>query len=316
MARSFNFKKFDDYFREDCEKKLLNSEFYPKWMVNRQFPVRDTLGGETSYHVQHGGNILLVKESLIPGSTWGSADSNFEGYSAPIDLDYFQSRLDSRLQFFAHLDDHKLFRYDVNKFLNAAKGLQKSTTKGLLLLGPCKGGYKCYSNGIIGFLPRSQVGYVISSIIQNLKKRVNSGLSTTMLIHSMFKYSLCWLPVSNIRMVTSIRPNAHGPGKGEEGVQFNAIFMVSKPPETEPSDNFKVGSSRFDANDLSQPPSARNYFDINPKNPEIPKLRRSLPLPESRSNQLSSRSSGSSGNQGLGKFSWKRFITTTARCVK
>lgn len=63
-------------------------------------------------------------------------------------------------------------------FIDSLYNLLEQTTKDisntLLILNPVKGGFTCYSSGVVGFLPRKQGNLLFSSVLSSIDKNTNN----------------------------------------------------------------------------------------------------------------------------------------------
>jgi len=61
----------------------------------------------------------------------------------------------------------------VNSFTNLLEVITNDSSNSIIFLNPIKGGFTCYSSGVVGFLPRKQADFLISIASNSFKNNSN-----------------------------------------------------------------------------------------------------------------------------------------------
>lgn len=67
---------------------------------------------------------------------------------------------------------------------------EAESTRLMLLLNPVKGGFRVYSHGIVGFLPKSQSVSIVKNLLKNTSKNKNAFISNILFLSKNYKQNL------------------------------------------------------------------------------------------------------------------------------
>ena len=85
------------------------------------------------------------------------------GSSLNLKLFSYKNKFNSSIQFKSFNFNNKIDSFSSTKSMyNLLEVVSNESPNSLLFLNPVKGGFNCYSSGVIGFLPRKQGDYLIS----------------------------------------------------------------------------------------------------------------------------------------------------------
>lgn len=131
-------------------KKILNKDIYGKYFV------RSNLNDLKNIHVLDNNNALFN----VPSTTYKSLYQNSsisEGSSLNVKNFLYKNNKNNVLRFKSYLSSFIVEKNLLNSFFYSLKSLKNSEqiSNSLIVLRPVKGGFSCYSSGIVGFLPRS-----------------------------------------------------------------------------------------------------------------------------------------------------------------
>lgn len=150
--------------KESSEKKILNKSLYNKFLTrshlleNSNFSVLDN--NSNFYNVSTGD--LNKLNFYLNNKTLGS--------SLNVNMSTYQNKFNKSLQFRSFNLSNKLKKFSIIKsFYNLLEIVTNESANSLIFLNPVKGGFNCYSSGVVGFLPRKQGDFLILSTLNSLK---------------------------------------------------------------------------------------------------------------------------------------------------
>lgn len=135
------------------EKKILSQNIYGKLLIRSSL-----LNNENLMVLDNHTRFLNLSISEIQRLI-GSVNVGASGFSCALVPFIFKTKLNSSLRFKSFMVYSNVVSLGlVNTVYNSLVSLSCEDTfnlKSLLILNPVKGGFVCYSSGVVGFLPRS-----------------------------------------------------------------------------------------------------------------------------------------------------------------
>ena len=175
-------------------KKLLNKKIYGKVLMRNQDFLQTT-----SCQLDNDYFTLSLTKSLSDKRITLSGGSLF--YKEFL----YSNRSNNYLKFNSLLTINQSkfsFSDSFSRFLDVLKN--KKIKSNLFILNPIKGGFECYSSGVVGFLPRRQGNLVFFKIFYFFKRKLNTQTSLLSFLnlflnknHKIKKFSIlkamfCW----------------------------------------------------------------------------------------------------------------------------
>ena len=156
--------------KNSFDKKLLNKKIYGKILVRSSFLSPSSCLLDDNFSTYNFPRLSLTnKKTFLNGRSFFY--KNF----------IYSNKFNNYLRFQGLLSTNKTnfsFSNSFSKFLDILKNTNLKPS--LFVLSPIKGGFECYSSGVIGFLPRSQFNLLLFKISYFFKKyKPNSGVSLT-----------------------------------------------------------------------------------------------------------------------------------------
>jgi hypothetical protein len=213
-------------------KKLLNTNYYNKFLI------RSSLLNNNNFNIIDNDSNFFNSSTLKLKNFIFSTHTNIEGCSINGKNIMYTNKFNNALKFksFAKNVKVKNFSY-VNSFYNLLKLKKTKQNNFLFLLKPVKGGFTCYSSGIVGFLPRSHAilsFLLIFNSLNNKKTKIkileslNFILDKKNFINNFFRMRL---PYSWGKAVLNSRFNKNSFGPGSQNKfsnRLNFVFLTKK----------------------------------------------------------------------------------------
>ena len=139
------------------DKKALSKNVYNKFIT------RSNLLGNSNFSVLDNNNNFynISTEDLDKLNFYLKKKSI--GSSVNLNLAVYKNKFNNSLQFKSFSFNNKLKTFSIVKsFYNLLEVVTNESSNSLIFLNPVKGGFNCYSSGVVGFLPRKQGDYLIS----------------------------------------------------------------------------------------------------------------------------------------------------------
>jgi ribosomal protein S1 len=147
ILKSF-FNRNIDFFTKIQEKKILNYNVYGKSFLRSSLDTINTIDSHFSFTT-----ISKIQLKKI------NSNNHYIGSSINSEYCEYKNKLNHLLKFKSLSLNLIETNYSlISSFYNSLEFLNQNNIKSncsLLVLKPKKGGYHCYSSGVIGFLPRS-----------------------------------------------------------------------------------------------------------------------------------------------------------------
>ena len=150
------------------DKKALSKNVYNKFIT------RSHLLGNSNFSVLDNNNNFynISTEDLDKLNFYLKKKSI--GSSVNLNLAVYKNKFNNSLQFKSFSFNNKLKTFSIVKsFYNLLEVVTNESSNSLIFLNPVKGGFNCYSSGVVGFLPRKQGDYLISLTLNSLKDEEN-----------------------------------------------------------------------------------------------------------------------------------------------
>ena len=148
--------KFDKQKTDD--KTILSNHVYNKFitrshlMGNKNFRVLDN-----NSHFYNISTSDLKKISVY-------SKRKETGISLNANLTEYNNKFNNSLRFKSFDFNNKLKSFSIlNSFTDLLEVVTNESSSSLIFLNPIKGGFTCYSSGVVGFLPRKQADFLISA---------------------------------------------------------------------------------------------------------------------------------------------------------
>ena len=146
------------------EKTILSNYVYNKFitrsylMGNKKFAVLDN-----SSHFYNISATDLKKVSVY-------SKTEEVGVSLSANLTQYSNKYNNSLRFKSFNFNNKINSFSaLNSFTNLLEVITNDSSNSLIFLNPIKGGFTCYSSGVVGFLPRKQADFLVSIASNSLK---------------------------------------------------------------------------------------------------------------------------------------------------
>jgi len=92
------------------------------------------------------------------------------GVSLSANLTQYSNKYNNSLRFKSFNFNNKINSFSaLNSFTNLLEVITNDSSNSLIFLNPIKGGFTCYSSGVVGFLPRKQADFLVSIASNSLK---------------------------------------------------------------------------------------------------------------------------------------------------
>lgn len=147
-----------------AEKQVLSKYVYNKFIT------RSDLLGNSSFNIlDNSSNFYNISSEDLQKLNSHTKKDN-AGSSLNLDVSSYKNKFNSSIQFKSFNFNNKVKSFSsINSFQNLLEIVTNESSNSLIFLNPVKGGFNCYSSGVIGFLPRKQGDYLISLALTSLK---------------------------------------------------------------------------------------------------------------------------------------------------
>jgi hypothetical protein len=152
------------------EKKQMNKEFYGKFLIRNSLSENFNL-----YVLDNNTSFFHISVAKISKFTPAPQD-NLLGRSLIGGEFEYKNKLNRNLTLKSFLINSKSPKKlpVLNSLFNLLKITKKNYRGSLILLSPRKGGFNCYSEGVLGFMPRSHATFLFSKTL-NLFEKAQEG---------------------------------------------------------------------------------------------------------------------------------------------
>jgi hypothetical protein len=157
------------------EKKILSQNIYGKLLIRSSL-----LDNENLVVLDNHSRFLNLSLSEIQRLI-GPTNTNVSGFSCALAPFIFKTKLNSSLRFKSFMVYSNVISLGLvdtaYKSLFSLSCEDTSNLKSLLVLNPVKGGFVCYSSGVVGFLPRSHgMRLLAQTLFARLKDTTTSNI--------------------------------------------------------------------------------------------------------------------------------------------
>jgi len=163
-------KKIYSINKNDSLEKLNEKKVLSKHLYNK-FVARSYLLGNSNFSVlDNNSNFYNISTTDLEKLNFYFKDKP-TGSSLNLNLFSYKNKFNSSIQFKSFNFNNKIDSFSSTKaFNNLLEVVSNESSNSLLFLNPVKGGFNCYSSGVVGFLPRKQGDHLISLALTSLKK--------------------------------------------------------------------------------------------------------------------------------------------------
>lgn len=166
------------------EKKFLANTFYSKYLIYNK-------GREVNY-VE---NTFFIKSVKYFSKSYLKKKC-LNGYSLNINMYLFKNKKNAACSFFGPVEEKRSFT-SIKRF---CKILETGQQMLVLVYSVIKGGFRVYSfNGIVGFLPKTQIRSLYRSVNFIVRLQLLSQCFSTFNFH--FLWSICFISIIKVRSV-------------------------------------------------------------------------------------------------------------------
>jgi len=220
------------------DKKILNKKLYGKVLL-RYSNILQT----TSCQLDDSFGILNVSTSLLTKNIVYKKKGISSGRSFFLKDFVYLNRFNKCLKFKGLLAVNQTkssFSNSFSKFLDKLQNFKRNSS--MFILSPIKGGFTCYSSGVIGFLPRSHLKLILLKIFNLFKQKIKYLRSPLYSINfllnkeqkikifSVLRTLFCWGQIAlysphthkNFSKTNKIRHFSKG---------LNFVFLLNKPKD-------------------------------------------------------------------------------------
>ena len=164
-----NNKNLDKFLKQNLnDKTVLNTRVYNKFitrsrlMGNKNFRVLDNNSNFYNISASDFKKISIYSKTKETGTY---LNANFIEYN---------NKYNNSLRFKSFDFNNKIKSFSIlNSFTNLLEVVTNDSSNALIFLNPTKGGFTCYSSGVIGFLPRKQADFLISIVLNSFERNSN-----------------------------------------------------------------------------------------------------------------------------------------------
>jgi len=146
------------------EKKVLSKHVYNKFIA------RSHLLGSSSFNILDNNSTFynISSEDLDKLNSYLKKDSI--GNYLNINVSSYKNKFNGSIQFKSFTMNNEATSFSsARSFYNLLEIVTNESSNSLIFLNPVKGGFNCYSSGVIGFLPRKQGDFLVSLSLLSLK---------------------------------------------------------------------------------------------------------------------------------------------------
>jgi hypothetical protein len=157
------------FWENSSNKKLLSKNLYNKFLIRSSL-----LENEQFNIIDNNNNFFNTPSTNLRSFISLKSNNSIIGASFYAKNIIYTNQFNNLLQFNSFVVNNKSSSFSfIDSFYNLLKISVKEISSSLFLLNPVKGGFICYSSGIIGFLPRSQGVSLFSTALLNFKNKSN-----------------------------------------------------------------------------------------------------------------------------------------------
>jgi len=147
------------------DKVVLNNHIYNKFLT------RSNLMGNKNFKILDDNSYFYNVSSSDLKNVSVYSKTNETGSSLNANLIQYNNKYNDTLTFKSFNFNNKVKSFSIiDSFTNLFDVITNDSSNSIIFLNPIKGGFTCYSSGVIGFLPRKQADALISIASNSFKK--------------------------------------------------------------------------------------------------------------------------------------------------
>ena len=147
------------------DKVVLNNHIYNKFLT------RSNLMGNKNFKILDDNSYFYNVSSSDLKNVSVYSKTNETGSSLNANLIQYNNKYNDTLTFKSFNFNNKVKSFSIiDSFTNLFDVITNDSSNSIIFLNPIKGGFTCYSSGVIGFLPRKQADALISIAANSFKK--------------------------------------------------------------------------------------------------------------------------------------------------
>lgn len=147
------------------DKVVLNNHIYNKFLT------RSNLMGNKNFKILDDNSYFYNVSSSDLKNVSVYSKTNETGSSLNANLIQYNNKYNDALTFKSFNFNNKVKSFSIiDSFTNLFDIITNDSSNSIIFLNPIKGGFTCYSSGVIGFLPRKQADALISIAANSFKK--------------------------------------------------------------------------------------------------------------------------------------------------
>lgn len=155
-------------------KQNLNDKTILNTCVYNKFITRSCLMGNKNFRVlDNNSNFYNISASDFKKISMYSKTKE-TGISLNANLIACKNKYNNSLRFKSFDFNNKIKSFSIlNSFTDLLEVVTNDSSNSLIFLNPTKGGFTCYSSGVIGFLPRKQADFLVSIALNSFECNSN-----------------------------------------------------------------------------------------------------------------------------------------------
>lgn len=261
MSINFFFLEQNFCYNNILQQKELNKNYYDKYYVRSNFKKDQSVFLENNNKFSYI-SYTNPRPWYISAVEFKSEDNLMEGSSKLLKPFFFKQKKQDYFKFNLFLSRFNESKIDSIKTLlfNLTNLTLDNSNKSLLLLRSIKGGFRCYSTGTIGFLPRRQgLGLLYKTFLSLVKENNTKILLGNFYLlfsknHLFRLYFLLRLPFKFISAVISPRrsrkrfaiSSKRRQKRRRRNNDLNCVFLMIKTPHSSFSKKKVLANAFFD----------------------------------------------------------------------
>lgn len=166
------------------DKQKINDKTILSNQVYNKFITRSHLMGNKNFKVLDNNSCFynISTSDLKKVSVYSKRKET--GVSLNANMTEYNNKFNNSLRFKSFDFNNKLKSFStLNSFTNLLEVVTNESSSSLIFLNPIKGGFTCYSSGVIGFLPRKQADFLISVALNSFESGFSGNSFLTDINH-------------------------------------------------------------------------------------------------------------------------------------
>ena len=152
-----------DHISKEIKIRKINDKIILNNYAYNKFIARSYLMGNKNYKILDNNSHFYNVSSSDIKKISAYSKTRETGISLNTNLTEYSNKYNNSLRFKAFDFNNKVKSFStLDSFNNLLEVVTNDTSNSLIFLNPIKGGFTCYSSGVVGFLPRKQADFLIS----------------------------------------------------------------------------------------------------------------------------------------------------------